>query len=55
MTAALVILVAAAMVAAIVAGCADGWSRINHDVHDMTRRDADPHASWSALTREETR
>jgi hypothetical protein len=53
MTAALVILVAAAVVAAVVANCADGWSRINHDIHDMTRRDADPHASWSALTRED--
>jgi hypothetical protein len=52
-SAALVILVAAAMVVAVVANCAEGWSRIDHDVHDMTRRDADPHASWSALTREE--
>lgn len=52
MTATLVILVAAAVVVAIVANCADGWQRIDHDVHDMTRRDADPHASWSALIKE---
>lgn len=49
---AVVILVAAALVVAFVANCADGWSRIDHDVHDMTRHDVDPRKSWTARTKE---
>ena len=41
----------AALIAAVVAVCADGWSRIEHDIHDLT--DPDRHrAAWGELTRE---
>ena len=49
--AAVVVLIVVALIVATVAICADGWSRIEHDIHDLT--DPDRHrAAWGELTRE---
>lgn len=49
--AAVVLLILAALIAAVVAVCADSWSRIEHDIHDLTDPDRH-HAAWGELTRE---
>ena len=49
--AAVALLIIAAPIVATVAVCADSWSRIEHDIHDLT--DPDRHrAAWGELTRE---